>query len=147
MCTWEDMLAYSDKLAHTQVVINCGYSVAQLCNREDIHTHWFLRAILDDFMSQKELSHQKCWIKKKLFLTFQDTVLMNLYKRMFPKWNYDPHISDYVQVRWLCIKFSLSQLKLTHNGEPVKFFKLKIQDGSQNIRTNRTFKSGIQIVS
>ena len=26
----------------------------------------------------------------------QDTVLMNLFKRMFPKWTYDPHISDYV---------------------------------------------------
>ena len=22
---------------------------------------------------------------------------MNLYKRMFPKWTYDPHISDFIQ--------------------------------------------------
>ena len=30
------MFDYSDKLAHIQVVINCRYSVAQMCNCEDI---------------------------------------------------------------------------------------------------------------
>ena len=25
-------------------------------------------------------------------LKSQDTVLMNLYKRIFPKWTYDPHV-------------------------------------------------------
>ena len=29
------MSIYYDKLAHVQVVINCRYSVAQLCTRED----------------------------------------------------------------------------------------------------------------
>ena len=31
--------SYSDKLAHIQVVINCGYSIAQLCTREDTLAH------------------------------------------------------------------------------------------------------------
>ena len=29
------MSIYSDKLAHVQVVINCQYSIPQLCTRED----------------------------------------------------------------------------------------------------------------
>ena len=29
------MSIYSNKLAHVQVVINCRYSVAQMCTRED----------------------------------------------------------------------------------------------------------------
>ena len=35
------MSIYSDKLAHIQVVINCWYSVAQMCTREDILAHKF----------------------------------------------------------------------------------------------------------
>ena len=31
------MSIYSDKLAHVQVVINCRYSIAQMCTLEDIH--------------------------------------------------------------------------------------------------------------
>jgi hypothetical protein len=38
------------------------------------------------------------WIFNLDGFIFQDTVLMNLYKRMFPKWTYDPHISDFIQV-------------------------------------------------
>ena len=33
---------YSDKLAHVQVVINCQYSVAQMCTCEDIHVRLFM---------------------------------------------------------------------------------------------------------
>ena len=47
------MSIYLDKLAHVHVVINCQYSVAQMCTLEDTHAHLFLRAILDD-VSQNE---------------------------------------------------------------------------------------------
>ena len=49
------MSIYSDKLAHVQVVINCRYSVAQMCTREETQADWFTRAEIDDFMSQSEL--------------------------------------------------------------------------------------------
>ena len=42
------MSIYSDKLEHVQVVINC-----QMCTLEDIHACLFMKALLDDVMSQK----------------------------------------------------------------------------------------------
>ena len=42
------MSIYSDKLAHIQVVINCPYSVAQLCTCEDKHAHTFGTPCIDD---------------------------------------------------------------------------------------------------
>ena len=41
----------SDKLAHVQVVINCRYFVAQLCNREDKLAHNLGARYFDDVMS------------------------------------------------------------------------------------------------
>ena len=35
--------------------------------------------------------HMKCTFEKQL--RADDTVLMNLYKRAYPKWNYDPHVN------------------------------------------------------
>ena len=29
-------------------------------------------------------------------ITQQDTILMNLYKRIFPKWNYDPYVARFI---------------------------------------------------
>ena len=34
------MIIYSDKLAHVQVIINCRYSVAQMCTLENIIAHY-----------------------------------------------------------------------------------------------------------
>ena len=50
------MSIYSDKLAHLQVVINCLYSIAQMCTWEDTHAHLFMCNILDYIMSQNELT-------------------------------------------------------------------------------------------
>ena len=36
--------------------------------------------------------HMKCFFDG--MLKSQDTVLMNLYKRMFPKWTYDPYVKS-----------------------------------------------------
>jgi len=49
--------------------------------KEPLGTHGHFKALFDRGISQ------------------QDTVLMNLYKRMFPKWNYDPHIPDYFMMQ------------------------------------------------
>ena len=48
------MIIYSDKLAHVQVVINCQYSVAQMCTREDTLAHYL--GTLDDVMSYNWLT-------------------------------------------------------------------------------------------
>ena len=50
------MNIYSDNFTHVQVVKNCRYSVVQMCTREDILAHLFTRAVLDDVMSQSELT-------------------------------------------------------------------------------------------
>ena len=42
--------------AQIQVKNNCWYSVAQMCNWEDTHARLFTRAVLDDVMSQNELT-------------------------------------------------------------------------------------------
>ena len=67
------MSIYSDKLAHVQVVINCRYSLAQMCTREDTLAHNFEALYFDDVMSYKLLttegktnSSTKKWIEHKV---------------------------------------------------------------------------------
>ena len=49
------MSIYLDKLAHVQVVINCQYSVAQMCTREDTLTHYLGALFIDDVMRYNTL--------------------------------------------------------------------------------------------
>ena len=57
MCICKDTFAhYSDKLAHVQVVINCQYSVAQMCTREDTLARYLGVPSLDDVVSHNELT-------------------------------------------------------------------------------------------
>ena len=56
------MNIYSDKLAHIliQVVINCRYSVAQMCTRDDTLAHILGTPYIDDFMKHIELTTIIC---------------------------------------------------------------------------------------
>ena len=51
------MSIYSEKLAHVQVVvINCRYSIAQMCTRKDTLAQYLGVPYLDDVMSHNELT-------------------------------------------------------------------------------------------
>ena len=47
---------YSDKLAHVEVVINCRYSVAQICTHEDMLAYILGAPSIDDIMSHNLLT-------------------------------------------------------------------------------------------
>ena len=49
-------MTYSDKLAHVQVIINCQYSIAQMCTREDTLAHNLGVPYFDDVISYNSLT-------------------------------------------------------------------------------------------
>ena len=49
------MSIYSDNLAHVQVVINCQYSIAQMCTCEDTLAHYLGPPFIDDVMIHNTL--------------------------------------------------------------------------------------------
>ena len=50
------MSIYSDKLAHTQLAINCRYSLAQMRAWEDMQAQLIMCTVLDEVISQSELT-------------------------------------------------------------------------------------------
>jgi len=66
-------------------------------NKEDIlwfkplelHTKYGLRGHIREPLGTH--GHMKCIFNKQI--KSQDTVLLNLYKRVFPKWTYDPNVT------------------------------------------------------
>ena len=50
------MIIYLDKLAHVQVVINCQYSVSQMCTPVDTLAHNLDALYFDDIMSYNSLT-------------------------------------------------------------------------------------------
>ena len=50
------MSIYSDKLSHVHIVINCRYSVAQMCTREDTLAHNLGLPYFDDVTSYNSLT-------------------------------------------------------------------------------------------
>ena len=61
---------YSDNLAHVQVVINCQYSIAQLCTRADTLAHNLGAPYIDDLMSYNSLTTITSWICILYFCIF-----------------------------------------------------------------------------
>ena len=49
------MSIYLDKLANVQVIINCRYSIAQMCTRKDPLTHILGMPFIDDIMRYNTL--------------------------------------------------------------------------------------------
>ena len=62
------MNIYSDKLAY--IVINCRYSVAQMCTREDTLTLYLGMLSIYDVMSHNELTtlYSNVWIRIPTFV-------------------------------------------------------------------------------
>ena len=72
---------YSDKLAPLQVVINCQYSVAQMCTREDTLGCYLGMLSSDDIVSHNTLITLSYFFRDKLF----DFILemLNLFNTLF----------------------------------------------------------------
>ena len=62
------MSIYLDKLAHIQVIINCPYSVAQLCTREDALAYILGAPSIDDAMSYNSITTFSLFSQRNLLI-------------------------------------------------------------------------------
>lgn len=91
-------------------------------NREDID--WFMPVELRTKYGKKghiktplgTHGHMKCAFDKQL--SQQDTVMLNLFKRVFPKWNYDPFVADPTAKRELMEEDVVETLQLRKKKKP-----------------------------
>ena len=60
------MSIYSDKLAHVQALINCPYSIAQLCTHEDTLVHNLGALYFDEVMSYYSLTTIACSVESAI---------------------------------------------------------------------------------
>uniref|UniRef100_A0A452SK65 Pre-rRNA-processing protein TSR1 homolog n=1 Tax=Ursus americanus TaxID=9643 RepID=A0A452SK65_URSAM len=94
-----------DRMVIKRVVLS-GHPFKIFTKMAVVRYMFFNRGSLTDllFFFLGTHGHMKCSFDGKL--KSQDTVLMNLYKRVFPKWTYDPYVPE--PVPWMKSEISLS---------------------------------------
>ena len=86
------MSIYSDDLAHIQVIINCRYSVAQMCTCEDMLAHNLGALYSNDVMSYNLLTTAVIQIPTKFFFQLDENVpldnvekSLHFFQEIYPK--------------------------------------------------------------
>ena len=75
--------------------------------------------------------HMKCVFDNEL--SQQDTVMLNLFKRVFPKWNYDPHVPEATSNGELMEEDSGETLQLTKKPKKSILKVMAAQDASMDM--------------
>ena len=77
----------SDKLAHIQVIINCRYSVAQMCTHEDKLAHYLGNRFIDDVMRYNMLITISTMKQTKLHLVLDFSCFAKDYYSHFKRFS------------------------------------------------------------
>ena len=84
------MSIYLDKLANVQVVINCQYSVEQICTREDARAHNSGAPYFEDVMSYNSLTTY--WKKSDQSHDLKDGNTRPVVKHFKQKWPFHNYL-------------------------------------------------------